>query len=97
MSQIYLFTSTLSPKFNDVHLVADVWNNSFDGCDNEHERERSLVMDDGRAVKDDDVIKFEIEEDRRIGIFGVVDLFSSLINETIESFRLFTTYSYLYL
>jgi len=54
-------------------------------------------MDDGRAVKDDDVIKFEIEEDRRIGIFGVVDLFSSLINETIESFRLFMTYSYLYL
>jgi hypothetical protein len=36
-----------------------------------------MYIDDGRAVKDDDEIKFDIEEERRTGIFGVVDLISS--------------------
>ncbi len=78
-----MFTSSFSPRFNDVHLVVDVWNNSFGGWDNEHERERSLDIDieHGRAVKEDDDIKFEIEEERRTGIFGVVDLISSVLND----------------
>ncbi len=70
-----MFTSSFSPRFNDVHLVFDVWNNSFDGWDNEHESERSL--DIGRFVKDDE-IKFEIEEERRTGIFGVIDFIISI-------------------
>ncbi len=70
-----MFTSSFSPRFNELRLIVDVWNNSFDGWDNEHERERSLDIDidDGRAVKEADDINFEIEDERRTGIFGVVD------------------------
>jgi hypothetical protein len=74
-----LFTSSFSPRFNDVHLVVDVGNKSVGGCDNEQERERSLVVDtdNGSAVKDEVEINFVIEEERRTGIFGVCDLIRS--------------------
>lgn len=42
---------------------------SADGCDNEQDKERSLMMDDSELVE----IKFEIDEDKRTGILGVVD------------------------
>ena len=34
-------------------------------------------MDDGRAVREDVEMRLEIEEERRTGIFGVVDFASS--------------------
>ncbi len=64
-----MFTSSFSPRFNDVHFVVDIWNKSFDGCDNEQESECSFDIG-----IDDNEIKFDIDEERRTGIFGVVDL-----------------------
>jgi hypothetical protein len=38
-----------------------------------------IDTEDGSAVKDDDdEIKFDIDEERRTGIFGVCDLIASL-------------------
>lgn len=58
-----MVTSSFSPRFNAVGI------NSF-----EQTGEGSF---DGR-ISHDDVIKFVNEDDRRTGIFGVINLISSL-------------------
>jgi hypothetical protein len=44
-------------------------------CDNEHDKDRSLHIDVSELVE----IKFDIDDDKRTGILGVVDFNSSFL------------------
>ncbi len=63
-----MFTSSFSPRFFE-------WNNSLLACDNEHDKDRSLHIDVSELVE----IKFDIDDDKRTGILGVVDFNSSFL------------------
>ncbi len=52
-----------------------VWNRSIVGCVKEHDNERSLQTDVNELVE----IKFDIDDDKRTGILGVVDLSSCFV------------------